>query len=86
MNWIMLLLPLIVLQLLIPTILTNSILNIYANASKFGNVNLVVYKELTKLPVPLDLSKYLFMLLDSFIRNSRANNAIIFGIRLMIQF
>ncbi len=32
-------------------------LNIYAKAKKFGNTNLVVYTELTKFPVLLDISK-----------------------------
>ncbi len=75
-----LLLPLIVLQLLIPTILMNLILNIYAKASQFGNTNLVDYAELTKLPVLLDLNIQ-FVLPDSLVRNLRANNANNFGMR-----
>ncbi len=85
-TWMMLLLPLLVPQLKIPTILMNLILNFYAKSSKFENANLVVYAEPTKLPVRLDLSKYLFALPDSSIRNSRANNVTIFRMKLVILF
>ncbi len=82
----MLLLPLIVLQLLIPTILVNLILNTYAKANKFGNVNLVVHANLTMLPVLLDLRTYLFALPDSSVRNSRGKNTVIFGMRVGFCF
>ncbi len=51
----------------------NLILNIYTKASKSGNTNLVVYTELTKLPVHLDPSRFQFASSDCSIRNSRAN-------------
>ncbi len=35
-------------------------MNIYAKASEFGNANLVVYTNLTKLPVPFNLSRFQF--------------------------
>ncbi len=57
-NWMTLLLPLIVLQFLILTILMNLILNTYTKASKFGNTNLVMYIEPTKSPLPLNLSRF----------------------------
>ncbi len=47
-NQVILLLSVIVLELLIYTILTTLILNIYAKASKPGNTDLVVYLEPTK--------------------------------------
>ncbi len=78
--------PLIALKLLIPTILMNLILNIYIKSSKSGNANLVFYTELTKLPVLLDLSRFQFVLLDTLVRNSRANNTLRYGMRLGILF
>ncbi len=82
--WMLILLPLVVLQLLIPSILMNLILNIYTKASKLGNTNLVVYIESTKSPVLLDPKRFQFVPPYSSIRNSRANNDIIFGMRLVI--
>ncbi len=55
-NRIMLLLPVIMLQLMIPTILMNLIMKIYTKASKFGNDILVVYIGPTKSPKHLHLS------------------------------
>ncbi len=83
-NWMMLLFSL--LQLFIPTILTNWILKIYIKASKLGNTSLAIYRALTKLPVPLNLSKCQCVPPNPSVRNSRANNAIIFGMRLVIPF
>ncbi len=62
----------------------NLIPSIYAKASKFGNVNLAVSVEPTKLPVPLDTSRFQFVLPYSPVRNLRANNAIVFGMRFVI--
>ncbi len=84
--WTMLLLPLIVLQLMNTTILMNLILIIYTEASEFENVNLVIYFKLAKAHVPLDLSKFQFMLPDSPLTNSRANNAIVFGMRIVSPY
>ncbi len=53
-------------------------------ASKFGNANLAVSVELTNLPVPLDPSRFQFAPPNSPVRNLRANNAIVFGMRLVI--
>ncbi len=80
-HWMMLLLSLIVPHLLIPTIVMNLILNIYAKARKFGNASLVVYKELTNLPVLLDQIKYLLVLPDLTVRSSNANNTIVFQVK-----
>ncbi len=52
----------------------NLILNINTKASKFGDANLVIYKELIKLPLHLDLNRFQFKPPDSSIKNSRANN------------
>ncbi len=56
------------------------------NLLQSKQLNLVVYRELTQLPVLLDLSKSQFVPTDSSIRNSRTNNAIIFGMRLVTLF
>ncbi len=67
--WMILLLPLILLQLLIHTSPMNLILNIYVKASKYGNSNLVIYIEPTKLPVLLDLSIFQLAPQESAFKN-----------------
>ncbi len=84
----MLLLPLIVLQ--------SSVADSYnpdepdpehlCQSKQTWECHLVVYAELTKSPWPLDPNRFQFAPPDSCVRNSRANNAIIFGMRLVIQF
>ncbi len=44
---------------------------------------MVLYVELTKLPVPLDLRKFLYAPPDSSARDSRESNALILGMRLV---
>ncbi len=67
-------------------ILMSLILNIYVKERKFGNVSHIIYLAPTKLHVPLDPSKFQFALPYSSIRNSRAKNTMIFGMRLVIPF
>ncbi len=83
-NLMMLQLLLMLLLLLIPTPPMNLIPSIYTKASKLGNANLAVSVELTNSPVPLDPSRFQFAPPNSPVRNLRANNAIIFGMRLVI--
>ncbi len=73
----MFLLPLIVPQLLIPTIMMNLILNIFAKANKNRNTNLAIYIEPTKFLVILNLNRFQFVPLDCLIWNSTANIAVI---------
>ncbi len=82
----MLLLPMVMLQLRTPTILMNLILNIYAKASKSENANLVISLGPTNSPVPLDLSRFQFVLYHSPTRDQRAHNTTIFRIRFAILF
>ncbi len=76
----------IVHQLLLFTIMTALILNIYVKASKSRHANLVVYTEPTTSTVPLNLSRVHFLPPGSPIRNSRASNATIFQVRLVIPY
>ncbi len=84
MIWMMLLLSLIMSHLLIPTILMNLILNIYAKTCKFWDTNQITYVEPMKSPVPLYLGRFQYTLPDSLIRNSSANNDLAFRIWLVI--